>query len=451
MTALACAGFLFVIDQYQAPNLPPEGIEGTAYFKISSLSLNSTSFGKRWIYKGVIELFSNSNNLKIKNVACTITIPLEKDAQRPPANRAYLIVGTLKKNSSNHYYLKADRSKAWFPVKNSWSLSELRFHAKKFLKKHLHQRIKTKDAADFLTGILIGEFENKLMSFEFTRFGLQHIMAISGFHFAILALILNTFLRLIFNRKTATLILIMLLTSYYLFLGSSASIERAWIGAMVFLSADLLRRQSDSLNTLGIALILLLVFEPLASQSIGFRFSFLVTAGILFFFSITDFFLSKFFIKRSFADTLLMSPLDQHAYIILTYFRQALALTIAVNLVALPMSLCTFEKFQLLSLVYNLFFPFMVSFSMFLLIIGLTLGLLISPLGNLFHTFNNTFTKFVLDFTSNLPQSFDLVIYSDRLSTSFLTSYLSLLFVLGILLKEWLKNQQEESQDFTFL
>jgi competence protein ComEC len=146
-----------------------------------------------------------------------------------------------------------------------------------------------------------------------------------------------------------------------------------------------------------------------------------------------------------------MSPLDQHAYIILTYFRQALALTIAVNLVALPMSLCTFEKFQLLSLVYNLFFPFMVSFSMFLLIIGLTLGLLISPLGNLFHTFNNTFTKFVLDFTSNLPQSFDLVIYSDRLSTSFLTSYLSLLFVLGILLKEWLKNQQEESQDFTFL
>ena len=79
-------------------------------------------------------------------------------------------------------------------------------------------------------------------------------------------------------------------------------------------------------------------------------------------------FTQKMFRTRSLSKITEMHWLDQHAYCLLYYLRQGLALALAVNLVAMPITFFYFQKFPLMSLFYNLFFPFLVSFSMLLLL-----------------------------------------------------------------------------------
>ena len=77
--------------------------------------------------------------------------------------------------------------------------------------------------------------EDRLMQFEFGRFGLQHIMAISGFHFAILAGFFSFGLHLMLNRRVANAFLIALLSTYFVFLGAGPSILRAWMTILITL------------------------------------------------------------------------------------------------------------------------------------------------------------------------------------------------------------------------
>lgn len=162
-------------------------------------------------------------------------------------------------------------------------------------------------------------------------------------------------------------------------------------------------------------------------------------------FSGTDFFLQKVFRKRPLIELTRMDLIQQHGYILLTWLRQALALGIAVNLAVLPLSLYCFHKFPWMSLLYNLFFPFMVSISMVLLLAGLSLSL-IPFAGELIHGFNSAFTRFLLNFTSEAPPFLDLNWRISEFPAGGLIVYLSLLFFTGLLLKLHI-----EKHDQTFL
>jgi len=90
-------------------------------------------------------------------------------------------------------------------------------------------------SASFLKGISTGDFEDHMMVMELGRFGLQHIMAISGFHFSLVALIISTLFAGFLPRKMASSTVIFLLSCYFLFLGCSPSILRAWVMIFVVL------------------------------------------------------------------------------------------------------------------------------------------------------------------------------------------------------------------------
>jgi competence protein ComEC len=110
------------------------------------------------------------------------------------------------------------------------------------------------------------------------------------------------------------------------------------------------------------------------------------------------------------------------------------ALALAVNLTALPLTLYHFHKFPLMGFLYNLFFPFLVALCMLLLLLALASGLLLPWLGNLLHALNGCYTKAILGLVSTLPPHLDTTLYYSSLTTEALACYLLLLFGLGTLL-----------------
>jgi competence protein ComEC len=424
LAGIAISSFLYVHIEYQFPSVPKQGLRGIAHFEISSIASKKTSYGAQWSYLGNIRTFK-----EYRNIPCVISIPKKEDITRPPANQAYMIKGLLKQNVKGSYYFLVDKKAVWKPVPKSWSLAEIRYHAKNTVTAYIKQNISDKKAADFLSGLATGSFEDPLMFNEFARFGLQHIMAISGFHFAIIASILALILRFFVKEKLSTPLLILLISSYFFFLGDSPSIIRAWITILVSLVAISLERRSSGLNSLGVAILFILIYDPQMTRTVGFQFSALSTAAILLFYPLFDQMLRQIVQVRPLSQMIQMPTVDQHGYLVLATFRQACALALAVNIVALPATLFYFQKFPYLSLLFNLFFPFLVSISMLLLIIGLILG----PLGCLIHASNTIYTQFTLNFLYGIPSNFDYALQVTSLPDPFLILYLSVVFYLGIL------------------
>ncbi len=441
---LLIASVLFAKMTLSKPEIGIEGIKGTAHFEISSIAIKSSHFGKHFVYKGTIKSIPPYQT--IKNIPALLTIPIKSGIERPPADKSYMIEGTLKEFEPRRYHFILEKNSAWRPIKNSFSFAEYRYLAKKYLNKIIHKKILDQESASFLSGIATGEFDDRMMVFQFSRFGLQHIMAISGFHFAIIAGILSFILQLFLSKEKSAFVLIVCLTSYFIFLGFAPSILRAWLMILIALCGFILKKQAFALNSCGIALIVVLLIDPLMIMHLGFQFSFMTTASILIFYSKTDALLQKIFAKRLLSQAVEMNALNQHGLIVLTVIRQAFALTFAVNLGALPLMLFHFEQFPFLSIIYNFFFPFMVSISMLLLILGFAL-----PFIPWIHTANAHFTKFVLNFAYNMPQTIDYKFYYNGITLEILVVYFSLLFLAGVILHFIEETKVQERLDFAYL
>jgi competence protein ComEC len=306
-------------------------------------------------------------------------------------------------------------------------------------------------AATFLAGIATGNFDDRRMQFEFSRFGLQHIMAISGFHFAIIACILGCLLRLVVPHKIAIISLIFLVSSYFVILGPTPSVMRAWLTILVALSGYLISKRGSALNSLGVAMLIVLAYDPHLCCHIGFQLSFLATAAILMLFNGIDQGLKYVFFQRPLSEVITMNRLNQHGYLILSCCRQGIALSLAVNLTTLPLLLYYFHKFSLMSLVYNLFFPFLVSLSMVMLILGLVGSIVFSPLGQIIHHINDFYTGFMLDYIYNMPRTLDRFLTVETVPLYAVILGLCLAFYLGVWMHHLTEKQKESQLDLAYL
>lgn len=446
--------WFYGISSYQFPDVPAEGLEGTAYIHIQSLVLHKSYFGENWSYQCQLYAFfpTQAPNRSIaRHIKCFIVLPQKKGLKRPLADKDYLVKGTFMRTSGGHYMLKVQKTDPWRPVQGSWNLVEKRYQAKKWMKNFIHKHIKHRTSAIFLAGLATGEFEDRMMQEDFTRFGLQHIMAISGFHFAIIAGLLSFFLRFIMPRKLGAIGVIFLLSTYFVFLGCSPSILRSWVMISLVMIGYLIEKTSKALNTLGVALLVVLGIDPLLSQTLGFQFSFLATAAILLLHAPLDHYLTHLIPKRPLSQMVEMDGWNQHGYYLLFLFRQGIALAWAVNLFSLPLTLYYFHKFPWMSLLYNLFFPLLVSFSLFLLLSGLLAHLIWSPLGVFIHAFNSIYTKWILSLTAHIPPSLDRYYEVETFPTWLILFYLCLASLFSIWVHECFEQQKEIWQDFAFI
>jgi competence protein ComEC len=410
---LGIGSFYFTSVRYQFPK-DPSIKTGIAEIEIASVRLSKTPFGLIWNYRATLKSFVHNGQHIIKDIPVLVTH----------------VISPLK-------------NEPWHPKKEQHNFVEWRFSAKSAVQKYIGESIQDIHVRAFLSGIATGEFDDRLLTFELGRFGLQHLMAISGLHFSILSGLLMLAFGLIFPRNRAAIITIVIMSAYFLFLGASASVTRAWIALMIGLLSCFIERRNSGFNALGIGALMIVLWDPLAVEEIGFQFSFGITAAILLWFAPCEAYLQSIFAKRKLSEATKMDSWDRHGYCLLYFLRQGLALSLAVNLVALPLTLYHFHSFPLMGLVYNLFFPFLMSFSLVLLAFACPLSMIFPWLGNLLHSLNESYTSFVLNFAFNLPRTFDISWQVDMIPKEGIMIYLLLILSLGLVLNR--KRQTPQS------
>jgi competence protein ComEC len=115
----------------------------------------------------------------------------------------------------------------------------------------------------------------------FRRADVYHILALSGFNVALLAssvfFVLSTFG---VPRRATAVAAGMALVAFALVAGGQASVLRATVMGLLLLGAMLLDRESQLMNALALAAIVLLAWRPGDLAEPGFQLSFAAPAGI---------------------------------------------------------------------------------------------------------------------------------------------------------------------------
>jgi competence protein ComEC len=120
---------------------------------------------------------------------------------------------------------------------------------------------------------------------SFSQAGVMHVMALSGFNVAIIALALGYMLR-IFERidpgkvfRTSIIILVIWLFAFVT--GLSPSVTRAAVMISFVMTGKLLNRQVNTYNILFASAFFLLAFSPSLLTDVSFQLSFAAVMGIL--------------------------------------------------------------------------------------------------------------------------------------------------------------------------
>lgn len=135
----------------------------------------------------------------------------------------------------------------------------------------------------FLAGMVFGDKDNISDSTKTSmyRSGIGHVMAVSGLHVSIIAALLMFILKQMrINRYLSFLLMNLAAAVIILMAEAPVSALRAAIMIDFIYSAELLRRQSDTLNSLACAVLLLCISNPYVIHSCGFMLSVSGTFGI---------------------------------------------------------------------------------------------------------------------------------------------------------------------------
>ena len=167
--------------------------------------------------------------------------------------------------------------------KRTFSMQRVFFRFRQLIKKRLDRAFDAGESG-LLMGLLIGERSgvDRALQDNFQKTGLVHVLAISGYHVVLLAGMLSLFLRSLRLPHTWTRALAMILLSLYVpATGGSAAVSRAVLMFLVVESSWLLQRKSDPLNALGLAMLILMFWNPQQWTHVGFQLSTAATGGIL--------------------------------------------------------------------------------------------------------------------------------------------------------------------------
>ncbi len=203
-----------------------------------------------------------------------------------------------------------------------------------------------KKNSDFINSILLGQKENLSQEEKdvFQRSGTSHIIAISGLHTGILCTIISFFIRGI-NKFYKLLILFIIMNFYIMMIGVSPSIIRAIYFVIILYLAVFLDKKRDGISTLSLVGIFLVINNPYIIYNVSFQLSFLATLSIIYFYG---------YIKNILKINLI-------------------SLTIAANILTIPVIYYNFKGISIISIISNIIVVPFIGIIMYLSIISISL------------------------------------------------------------------------------
>ena len=205
---------------------------------------------------------------------------------------------------------------------------------------------------NFVIALVLGEshFIDQDTRHEFSNAGVAHILALSGLHVGIEAMILwwlllpLDYLRLKNVRLVITLIA---LTAADAFTGMPSSVVRATIMTAFVSIAMIMHRKSSAINALASAALFILAFSPSDIYDVGFQLSFVTVGAILFFCKRTEFISRRRKVAYFLYSTAIVSAIASASTLTLSahYFHNISLVSIVANMVIIPtfpffMTLC---------------------------------------------------------------------------------------------------------------
>jgi len=179
---------------------------------------------------------------------------------------------------------------------------------------------------------------DKALVESYSNTGVVHIIAISGLHLGIIYMILLFVTKPLKKKRTQWLrftIIIIGLWSFTLLAGAQPSVLRSSLMFSCMALSTLLNRRAIIFNTLALSAFILLCINPFYLWDVGFQLSYCAVLSILLFFRPVY---NWFYFPNKLID----------------YIWQLAAVSIAAQVLTLPLSLFHFHQFPLLFLLANL-------------------------------------------------------------------------------------------------
>ncbi len=201
--------------------------------------------------------------------------------------------------------------------------------------------------AALLSGILLGN-DNGIppdLAEDFRTTGLTHIIAISGFNIAILIAILISLVDPFLPRRTAVLVAVIGVILYTILVGADASVVRAAIMGSIFLfTSRWLGRPNYAFASLFFAGFVMTLLNPMTFWDVGFQLSFMATLGLMLY---ADPFTRW---TRRQLTRVVDRPVSNQ---IMGILSEAVLLTMAAQILTLPLMIAYFRQLSLISLAAN--------------------------------------------------------------------------------------------------
>ncbi len=196
--------------------------------------------------------------------------------------------------------------------------------------------------AAILSGLMLGNTDSldTQTALFFSTSGISHLFAVSGFHVSFWT---GTLLHLFGKRKKHILPSIFACAFLFFFMaltGFSVSVCRSGLMAGVVFFGNMFRKESDSLNSLGLAVSVLLFFNPFSAADASLLLSAAATAAIILSSRPID-----EYITTPLTQKIPCKPLQK----LLRYISNLLCLSAAVTLSLMPLTSYLFGSFSMMT------------------------------------------------------------------------------------------------------
>lgn len=242
------------------------------------------------------------------------------------------------------------------------SIFDLKDQAHQFIARSLPE-----PSAGLLTGILLGDSRGLSpdVSDAFSAVGASHIIAISGFNMAILSgVVMGLLGRLQIRPRPAAFIALLVIVVYTLLVGATPAVVRAAIMSSLLVIGSLIRRKTYVPASLAFVAVLMSLQNPTILWDVGFQLSFFATLGLALFATP---------LTRWLNDRLRSWFPARPATIVGDVLGDALMVSIAAQIMTLPLILLYFERLSIVALLVNLL---IIPIQSYLMVIGLAATLL---------------------------------------------------------------------------
>ncbi|MFN8674538.1 MAG: DNA internalization-related competence protein ComEC/Rec2 [Candidatus Sericytochromatia bacterium] len=220
-----------------------------------------------------------------------------------------------------------------------------------------------KESADFVSSLVFGAKSvpvSKEIQNDFTNVGLSHVLAASGMQVSLImatGLFIITFLKI--NQILGVFLTLLTLLFYMALTDFPPSILRAGFLNIIILLVSLKKEKIDTLKTLFLIVLLLIIYDPLLIHDIGFQFSILATFALLY----------------------AVKILEKKLTLVPYFFSNVIAIIISAQLFVLPLQIYYFSEISIMFLPANLIATVFVDLLTILAIITTIINLAIPFLG----------------------------------------------------------------------